>query len=200
MAYATTIRDNNNGAAVNAVVDRLDSQTVTKVGISWEQHRIRLRRSLPANQQPQSLHWQWWNKSTRLVPGAKEALGIIANGSCEGLMFLDFVSHRSRLAVGKDLVYLDYVESAPWNWDIPMLGQTRRFAAVGARLILVALEESNQQGFQGRLGLHSLPQSETYYSGFCDFTKLGPDHLVQNLTYFEADSKQAASFQKRYPL
>jgi len=40
------------------------------------------------------------------------------------------------------------------------LGQPQRFRAVGTRLFEAAVLQSQEEGFRGRLGLHSLPGSE----------------------------------------
>jgi len=50
-------------------------------------------------------------------------------------------------------VYIDYVESAPWNIKKLMtaLGQPQRFRAVGTRLFEAAVLQSQEEGFRGGL-------------------------------------------------
>jgi len=48
-----------------------------------------------------------------------------------------------------------YIETAPWN--IKLLEPKPRYGGVGARLIRVATELSLDEGYKGRVGLHSLP-------------------------------------------
>ena len=57
-------------------------------------------------------------------------------------------------------------------------------------MMTAAVELSLEEGFKGRVGLHSLPQAETFYEkhGMID---LGPDAGVQNLRYYEMTSDVA---------
>jgi hypothetical protein len=49
-------------------------------------------------------------------------------------------------------------------------------------------------GFKGRIGLHSLPQSEPWYQKI-GFTDVGPDP-TKKMRYFEMTEVQAAGFIK----
>lgn len=94
--------------------------------------------------------------------------GLAHEGKLQGIMKVETVAHSCRLPEqqGKPLVYIDYIESAPWNIKKLMaaLGQPQRFSAVGTRLFEAAVLQSQEEGFRGRLGLHSLPGSEGFYS------------------------------------
>jgi hypothetical protein len=89
------------------------------------------------------------------------------------------------------VVYVDYVESAPWNLkgyaDVP------RFLGVGTILIAEAIRLSLEMGLEGRVGLHSLPQAEAFYAK-CQMTRVGPDPAYYELTYFEYASQQATAW------
>mgnify|MGYP001574334861 FL=1 len=61
-------------------------------------------------------------------------------------------------------------------------------------LLLAAVQLSLDEEFQGRIGLHSLPQADDFYSTKCGMTSLGRDGRYQNLTYFEMTREQAAEF------
>ncbi len=97
--------------------------------------------------------------------------------------------------MGKTLLYIDYLESAPWN--VRPFTQEPRFGAVGARLVWAAVELSLAEGFEGRVGLHSLPQAESFYEGFCGMTKLGEDPDYESLNYFEFSREGALAFLAR---
>lgn len=56
-----------------------------------------------------------------------------------------------------------------------------------------AIAVSEDEGFKGRLGLHSLPQADDFYRKI-GMTDLGQDAAYQNLRYFEMTSEQARAF------
>lgn len=45
-----------------------------------------------------------------------------------------------------------------------------------------------------RIGLHSLPQANSFYANACGMTDLGQDATYENLRYFELDSDSARRF------
>ncbi len=100
---------------------------------------------------------------------------------------MDCVSYHSRLPgqLGKPLVYLDFIETAPWNWNIPQLEQNGRYGACGMILFDRVVQRSIDEGFRGRVGLHALPQAEAFYRDKCGMTPLGHDASKQDLMYFE---------------
>jgi len=55
---------------------------------------------------------------------------------------------------------------------------------------------SIEEEFQGRIGLHSLPQADEWYRNSCGMTDLGRDHAIQDLRYFEMTPEQASEFLK----
>ena len=87
---------------------------------------------------------------------------------------------------------MEYVENAPWNrkelFDPP------RYRGVGSVLIRAAVALSEDQEFHGRIGLHSLPQANSFYANTCGMTDLGTDPGYHDLRYFEMTSKQARVF------
>lgn len=58
-------------------------------------------------------------------------------------------------------IYVDYLESAPWNLKNGV--EPPRFLGVGTVLLIEAVRMSADAGFEGRVGLHSLPQAEAFY-------------------------------------
>lgn len=152
------------------------------------------QKGVPHTLWPQSWHWNWARKTAQ-VQGllAFRGFSVVAQGETQGLARIDLTkSGREPSQTGKPLVYLDYLEVAPWNR--PELGGTPRLRGVGTALITAAVALSNEEGFKGRLGLHSLPQADDFYSRRCRMTDLGPDPAYQNLRYFEITADQARAF------
>lgn len=144
---------------------------------------------------PQSWHWNWRRKVDMLGENlANPGFSIICDDMTQGMMIVDTVKCRGRINVqrGQDLVYVEFVESAPWNraelFDPP------RYHGVGSILMAAAVSLSKELEFQGRLALHSLPQASAFYATTCGMTDLGIDSGHQGLRYFEMTSEQAHEF------
>jgi len=89
-------------------------------------------------------------------------------------------------------VYVDYIETSPFNVKFLMraLGKTPQFPSVGTRLIEAAVRRSMDEGFKGRVALHSLPGSERFYLDVCRMTPLERDPDKHNLLWFEFTPEQ----------
>lgn len=151
------------------------------------------RRGVPMSQWPQSWHWNWAQKTAR-VQGflAFRGFSVVAQGVTQGLAQIDLTKpSREPTQAGKPLVYIDYLEVAPWNR--PDLGAPPRLKGVGTALLSAAVALSYDEDFKGRLGLHSLPQADAFYRKI-GMTDLGPDPAYQNLRYFEMTVEQARAF------
>lgn len=143
---------------------------------------------------PQHAHWRWERKVAivgHLLP--YPTLAIEFEGEAQGLMLLETDSKFARLPgqIGKPLVYVVFLAAAPWN--LPALVRRPRFRGVGTMLMRAAVEMSVELGFKGRVGLHSLLQSERFYECL-GMTTLGHDPDKENLTYHEMTPEQAAAF------
>lgn len=141
---------------------------------------------------PQHVHWSWALKA--LDQGVQHAnCAVELAGRIEGLMTLIVTGKTARLpgAVGLPLVYVDYLESAPWNNSD--FTPTPVFRGVGLRLIQAAVQHSLDRGWHGRIGLHSLPQSEPFYVRTCGVVSLGSDPVSGGLTSFELDQSNVAA-------
>lgn len=103
-------------------------------------------------------------------------------------MLLEIDYHRSRLEPGKNLVYLDYLATAPWNR--PSIQNPPAYRGVGTAFFTLAVERSISLEYKGRVGLHALPRAEKFYKqlGMVDF---GIDANKQNLKYFELSADRA---------
>lgn len=144
---------------------------------------------------PQSRHWDWRRKVATLQGMlANPGFGIVCGGLTQGMMIVDAVKHRGRLDVqqGQHLVYVEFVENAPWNraelFDPP------RYRGVGSILIRAAVALSEELEFHGRIGLHSLPQANGFYADTCGMTDLGADPDYEDLRYFEMTPEDAQAF------
>ena len=68
-----------------------------------------------------------------------------------------------------------------------------KLRGVGSALLTAAVALSVEEGFKGRLALHSLPQADAFYRKI-GMTDLGSDAQYQNLRYFEMTADQARVF------
>lgn len=144
---------------------------------------------------PQSRHWDWRQKIEHYGRSlANPGFCVVCNEMTQGLMILDTLrSARLKSQIGKSMVYIEYLEVAPWNRR-HLGGDEPRYRAVGSVLMRAAIEFSHQEGFKGRVGLHSLPQSNGWYANTCGMADLGTDPDYQNLRYFEMTPEMAEAF------
>jgi hypothetical protein len=140
----------------------------------------------------QDSHWDWVGKAIDARRTMGQESFAIECGETQGLMLVD-VTHFGRLNPKKpqELVYVDLVATAPWNRA--KLISAPRYKGVGRLLIATAISYSQEMGFDGRLGLHSLPQSASWYRDEAGFTDLGLD-AAKRMLYFEVTAAQAAAF------
>lgn len=145
---------------------------------------------------PEHWHWNWATKKDHLRLLANRCLGIECGGVMQGLMMINLARHAAVLDsdAGKPLVYIDFIENAPWN--LKSLVDEPRYLGIGIRLFEAAVMLSTNEGFHGRVGLHSLPPSEPFYERTCGMTKLDSDPDKEDLAYFELSRASAAAFLK----
>jgi len=167
----------------------------------WSPYRIRLIRELldhdiPDTDWPESLRWNWSRKAYELKLLAASGFGVMCENEWQGTMLTKTAPYFARLPEdeGKPLVYVDYVETAPWNWRVEPIDWECRYKGVGSILLRQAVIQSLDEGFHGRLGLHALPQAEGYYRDVMRMTAVGRDPLKQNLLYFEFSRWRAVEF------
>lgn len=168
---------------------------------SWASERARLmaellRRGVDRREWPESLHWDWSRKAPDLQFLMAHGYGLVCQGEWQGAMLAKTVGYSAQAGLdrGKPLVYVDFVEAAPWNWTIRALGQAPRLKGIGTLLIRESIEQSLKEGFHGRVGLHALPQAEAFYGSTCGMTRIGPDDAKEGLVYFEFTRRQAQDF------
>jgi hypothetical protein len=153
-----------------------------------------LAASVPQDEWPQSIGWDWTRKAPLLRLLAASGYCIVCEQKWEGVMLTKTEPNRARLAPekGKPLVYVDFLEVAPWNWTISQIGRIGQYRLVGSTLLWRAVKQSEEEGFHGRVGLHALPQSGGFYAGEpFRMTPIGRDPNKEDLLYFELSREQA---------
>jgi hypothetical protein len=193
------LRDVATGESVEAELrDAIEQAQIDDWQLHWQPALVAVlqelhRQGVPRSQWPQSWHWNWDRKMAE-VQGllAFRGFSVVAQGVTQGLARVDLTKPcRHPSQHGKPMVYLDYLEVAPWNR--PELGTPRRLAGVGSALVTAAVALSVEEGFKGRLGLHSLPQADAFYDGI-GMEHIGSDPDYQNLSYFEMTEEKATMF------
>ena len=194
-ALPTTLVERASGRTIPAVLhEDLDELRLIDVEIEWSPIRLRsLRQMIAAGQTtiPQHVHWNWAVKAVQNRLLAYRTLGIEAAGKMQGLMMVILTGHLTRLAPdrNKPLVYVEFLETAPWNSR--EFTETPSFKGVGTRLIEAAVRLSHDEGYSGRVGLHSLPQASRFYVEGCGMTDLGPDRNYHDLPYLESPASRS---------
>ena len=187
------------------LLDSLAPEDLMVLEAVWTPERARIvleiaRAGLLHEVRPQSLSWNWRAKAHHLRLSHASGYAVVCDEEWQGAMLTKSGTHFSQLGEdrGKPLVYIDFLEVAPWNWTIPGIGQTRKYGLIGPHLVERAVRLSWDEGFGGRIGLHALPQSEPFYGGACRMTSLGADEEHENLTYFELSRDNADRMLERH--
>lgn len=158
-----------------------------------------LARNIPHKDWPESLHWDWARKAPVLRLLQYQGFGVVYGGQWQGCMLtIESPVHVCRLNLdkGKPLVYVDFLEIAPWNWVIKGIAQCGRYRTVGSWLFWKAVQFSDEVGFHGRIGLHALRQSEWYYERL-GLQPIERDANKQDLLYFELPRAKAREILNR---
>ncbi len=143
-------------------------------------------------------HWNWHRKVEFVNDGTLMLIAVECEEQVQGLMAIAKRQRRSRDTAFGDqfeqpLLYVEYVETAPWNLSRPGL-PLPRFGSVGTVLIGEAIRLSFASGCEGRIGLHSLPQAERFYRNRCAMTLVAWDEDYYGLSYFELSKRAAANW------
>jgi hypothetical protein len=160
------------------IVPRMTKATLSKAA-SW-------KTVLQAHDQ-EDAGWNWptivqdYRAAARTDEGVYEFITLRARGGVQALMILETQAHLGR-RTGKAIVYVEYLTVAPWNRET--IQSPRRYSGCGRALLKFAIQRSDDLGCDGRVGLHSLPGSRSFYAGL-GFKGLGPDEAEGGLHYFE---------------
>jgi GNAT superfamily N-acetyltransferase len=126
--------------------------------------------------------WDWARKKRLALTDERyEAYALESDDLTHGLLWLETQWHRSQWVRSEPLAYVAALASAPWNRS--SLNPQPWLKGVGSALLEFARRRSLDLGYGGRLGLHALPSSESFYESR-NMLNLGygPD---QEMFYFE---------------
>jgi hypothetical protein len=163
------------GQPVQAQLDRMQPRHLDDFETLWRGMLLELNE--------EDAFWSWAMKKRLSNNDDRfEAYAIEYEGLTQGLMWLETQWHRSWLNPNHRLVYVEALASAPWNRQ--NLEDPPYLKGVGSALLLFARQRSVSLGYQGRVGLHSLPEAEEFYQrqNMPDYEQ-DPDK--EDLRYFE---------------
>lgn len=178
--------------------ERIDLPFARRADSTWQKFLDERRRQSVANGDtftiPEYGAWQWEEKvklTAHLL--AYASYGVECDGEIQGLMIVRTSEGLARLPEQalKPLLIVEYLAAAPWN--VPWIVAEPRFRGVGTLLMGVAMQESEDLGFHGRIGLHSLRKAEGFYERK-GMQCLGPDANKRGLKYYEMTAAQATEF------
>ncbi|PNG63491.1 hypothetical protein SC81_16845 [Vibrio vulnificus] len=101
-------------------------------------------------------------------------------GQPEGVLHALFPK-ESKLNTGDNLVYVDRIAVAPWNRQ---LATPQVYKGIGSILMLFIESFSEEEGYEGAVGLHALEQAKSFYI-YLGMKSLGIDQDYEGLEYFE---------------
>lgn len=161
--------------------------------LRWRPFMIEKLKEIPPEKHPQHQHWNWLKKHQALDGQlSMRSYAVTSDNETQGMMWVRTTGFSQIPgANGKPIVYIEYIESAPWN--VCTLQNPVKYRGIGRILLGAAIELSQKEEFKGRIGLHALSQAEPFYHG-CGFSDLGVDHNYHNLRYYEMTEQQARQF------
>jgi GNAT superfamily N-acetyltransferase len=166
--------DRADGEAVTALICPMQQQHLSDFNLIWKPMLEAL--------DGEDAFWDWARKKRLgLSDDRYEAYAIEQDDLTHGLLWLETQWHRSQWAAGQPLVYVAALASAPWNRHL--LDPQPWLSGVGSALLSFACQRSLDLGYGGRLGLHALPGSESFYESR-NMLNLGYDP-DQEMSYFE---------------
>jgi hypothetical protein len=143
--------DRRNNATVSAdVLPAMTPEQLVQTEGRWQKFRVRARRrrrvGVPV---PEHNHWNWDEKSHDLKFTAYRCLGIWYDDEVQGLMMISIlaVQGRARAHRAKPVLYIKYIEGAPWNLKA-YVGEEARFGGVGVSLIGPPLRLAWKRSFE----------------------------------------------------
>lgn len=138
-------------------------------------------------------HWNWRDLIIRTRGNTtRDSFCLLALDQIQAVMTVD-LSKRARNPTqhNQHLVYVDYLAVAPWNRTA--IQKPVVYKGLGKVMLGVAVSLSIDDEWDGRIGLHSLPQAEGFYN-VCGMIDLGADRDYEHLHYFEFTGAQARGF------
>lgn len=160
-----------------------------------------LKEGYPLGELPRHWGWDWTRKIKQLGNPLLGFYGIECEGKMQGLLEVAKEGYLAKLPEqkGKPLIYVKYVETAPWN--IKLLDSKPHYGGIGSRLMRIAIELSHTEDCKGRVGLHSLPgdkkgEPEWFYRYVCKMEPMESERDGEGLLYFELTPEKANEFMK----
>lgn len=140
-------------ASVSSIQDVAYLRSVTSVWNTWS-----LEHGRPTSQ------FNWVSVFNFDIATNALTLVLDVRGAAQTLMHVR-VGHIVRCDAGarRPLVYVGFLETAPWNRS---RSADRQFRGLGPIMLGIACELSFQAGHEGRIGLHSLETAEEFYRKF----------------------------------
>ena len=138
-------------------------------------------------------HWEWEELAKPCVARTTHtSFSILADDDVEAMVVID-LTRRCELSeqAGEYLAYIKNLAVAPWNRSA--IQSPRRFGGLGKMILALVVKLSESEGWGGRVGLHSLSQSESFYQK-CKLTRVKRDSGYGDLWYFEFTPLQASEF------
>jgi hypothetical protein len=134
-----------------------------------------------------------WDLKQRvfIARGIAEGYAIECEQMTQGLVILRPQGWRSSFDSSRRVVYVSRLATAPWNRSD--LQSPVRFKLVGSTLLKFAQFRSEDLGYGGLVGVHSLPEAELFYRKL-EMQDCGLDEEFENLRYFEWYSPRASWF------
>lgn len=164
---------------------------VISAGRIWTKYKNRL------GMKTDHTHWNWEGKllHEHKTNSTFRVYVVEYEQSVQGIILLNVgYKHVCHLPEqkGERLVYVQYIEAAPWN--IPFLAKRKQFKYAGTRLLQTAVQFSIEMGYNGRIGLHSLPSAESYYANKVGMRQTQRIAMKDTLNYFELSKYQVDTF------
>jgi hypothetical protein len=180
----TGVRFDETGKPIRVPVGATLLSTISKKILS----EVKAWRSVLRLHAEEDASWDWLRLIREHRPRQRGKLDVYeygvlrCQGRTQGIMILEVANHWNR--VDEPLVYVEYLAVAPWNR--PGIQHPREFAGCGQVLVRYAVERSLSFGYEGRVGLHSLPGARPFYLGL-GFKDFGADPDEGGLNYLELD-------------
>lgn len=147
------VRDRQTSGRVPALINPMDDSHRFQ-WVAWRYGQ---------NDLDQTWEWDQFLEQSQRMESGLECYALEAREELHGLMCLDLTGHET--PDGTALV-VDYVATSPANR--PPHAELRD---IGSILLALAVHRSRELGFEGRLWLESLPDSEIFYER-CGFARL----------------------------
>ena len=142
-------------------------------------------------------HWDW-GKKIEYMNGllAYKSFALEVENITQGMMIIETVQHFSKIEYNKHLIYIEFLSTAPCNRK--NIVEKPKYSFIGSVLVFKAVRESLDRGFEGKVGLASLPLACLFYENL-GFKNLSIDSQ-NNLKYFELSKEAAEKTIEKYSI